>query len=115
MASPICAATASISSAGDTRALFRAEYSVPIVKWKIFSFRGIGFWDSGYLGWNFQRDDRDYLPTQKNGSSIWRNDVGVGLRIYVSSIVLPLLGLDFGYGLEGHSPEVYFEVGLTDF
>ena len=44
-----------------------------------------------------------------------RNDVGVGLRIYVKAVVLPLLGLDFGYGLEGHSPELYFEVGLTDF
>ena len=31
------------------------------------------------------------------------------------NVVLPLVGLDFGYGIEGHSPEVYFEVGLTDF
>jgi hypothetical protein len=29
--------------------------------------------------------------------------------------VLPLLGLDVGYGIEGKSPELYFEVGLTDF
>jgi hypothetical protein len=29
--------------------------------------------------------------------------------------VLPLLGLDVGYGIEGRRPEVYFEVGLTDF
>jgi hypothetical protein len=34
---------------------------------------------------------------------------------YVNNIVLPLLGLDLGCGIEGHSPELYFEVGLTDF
>lgn len=102
---------------GDVRALFRAEYSVPITRWRFLAFRAIGFWDTGIVGYQFQRTsgDRDYLPTQQNGSHWWRNDVGVGLRIYVSSIVLPLLGLDLGYGIEGHSPEVYFEVGLTDF
>ena len=25
------------------------------------------------------------------------------------------LSVDLGYGIEGHSPEIYFEVGLTDF
>jgi len=29
--------------------------------------------------------------------------------------VLPLLGFDVGYGLEAHSTEVYFELGITDF
>ena len=102
---------------GDTRALFRAEYSVPILKWRLFAFRGIGFWDSGFIGSYFEdpSGDRNYLPSEPNGAHYFRNDVGAGLRVYVSSIVLPLLGLDFGYGIEGHSPEVYFEVGLTDF
>ncbi len=100
---------------GDVRGLFRAEYSLPITRWRFLSFRAIGFWDTGYIGFHSHREDRDYLPTQTNGAHWWRNDVGVGLRIYVSSIVLPLLGLDLGYGIEGHSPEIYFEVGLTDF
>jgi outer membrane protein insertion porin family len=101
---------------GDVRTLFRVEYSVPIGTIKWFMFRGIGFWDTGYAGNHFLRhDDRNYLPTQPDGVGWWRNDVGVGLRIYVSSVVLPLLGLDFGYGIEGRSPEIYFEVGLTDF
>lgn len=102
---------------GDTRAFFRAEYSVPIAKWKFFAFRGIGFWDSGYLGWNFARDtgDRAYLPTQGNGVSVFRNDVGAGLRVYIKRVVLPLLGFDVAYGLEGKALELYFELGLTDF
>jgi len=29
--------------------------------------------------------------------------------------VLPLVGFDIAYGLEARSPEIYFELGLTDF
>lgn len=102
---------------GDTRAFARLEYSVPVTRWKVFAFRAIGFWDSGYLGWNFAREsgDRHYLPFQGNGYDRLRNDVGVGLRVYIKAVVLPLLGLDIAYGIEGERPEVYFELGLTDF
>jgi outer membrane protein assembly factor BamA len=103
---------------GDTRLFFRLEYSVPLFKWRIFAFRALGFWDGGYAGRHFSRTtaDRNFiLPEQENGQGVFRDDVGGGLRIYVRNIVLPLLGLDFGYGIEGHSPEVVFEVGLTDF
>ncbi|MDB4956903.1 MAG: family outer membrane protein [Myxococcales bacterium] len=102
---------------GDTRASFRVEYSVPIVKWKIFAFRALGFFDSGYVAYHFQDPSgaRNYLPTEVNGAHWFRNDFGGGLRIYVNNVVLPLLGLDYGYGLEGHSRELYFEIGLTDF
>jgi hypothetical protein len=102
---------------GDTRAVGRIEYSVPIAKWKFFAFRALGFFDSTYIGYHFQdpTGGRDYLPTEHPGASWTRTDIGAGFRVYVSSIVLPLLGLDVGYGLEGHHPNVYFEVGLTDF
>ncbi len=102
---------------GDVRTLVRAEYSLPITRIRSVAFRAIGFWDSGYIGFEFQDPSggRNYLPSQASGTSFLRNDVGAGIRLYLSSVVLPLLGLDFGYGIEGHSPEVYFEVGLTDF
>lgn len=102
---------------GDLRTMFRTEYSLPIGKWKFFAFRAIGFWDSGYIGYQFREPDgtRHYLPTQVDDAHWWRNDVGAGLRIYVKAIVLPLLGLDFAYGIEGRAPEIYFQVGLTDF
>lgn len=101
---------------GDTRAVFRAEYSVPLATWRSFAFRGITFWDTGYIAFELPRPggDRDYLSSQLGGG-LWRNDVGVGLRIYVGAVVLPLLGLDLAYGIEGRSPEIYFELGLTDF
>jgi hypothetical protein len=44
-----------------------------------------------------------------------KNSVGAGIRLYVRQIVLPLLGLDFGYGLESGGIEMYLAIGLTDF
>jgi outer membrane protein assembly factor BamA len=99
---------------GDVRSAARAEYSVPIGQWRFLLFRAIGFYDVGYVGFHAPRPERQFLPNQLTGGYV-RNNVGAGLRIYVNNIVLPLLGLDFGYGLEGRSPEIYFEVGLTDF
>jgi outer membrane protein insertion porin family len=99
---------------GDVRAVVRAEYSIPLFKWRFLAFRAIAFYDAGYVGFHSRRSDRDYLPTQQ-GAGYRRSNVGAGLRIYLNNIVLPLLGLDLGYGIEGHSPEIYFEVGLTDF
>jgi len=102
---------------GDVRTLFRVEYSVPITKWRWLAFRAIGFWDSGYSGLHHPtpRAARDYLPEHEDGIGWWRNDVGAGLRIYIKAIVLPLLGLDVAYGIEGKSPALYFQLGLTDF
>ena len=99
---------------GDFNAIARAEYSVPLFRvWKL-KFRGLGFYDTGYATYLFPRSDRNYLPGQLD-SHWFRNDIGLGLRAYVKAVVLPLLGVDFGYGLEGHNLEVYFELGLTDF
>jgi outer membrane protein assembly factor BamA len=100
---------------GDTSFVARAEYSVPLFRWWILKFRALGFYDTGVTTFENPRlADRNYLPDQL-GRTFFRNDVGVGVRAYVKAVVLPLLGIDFGYGIEGHSPEIYFELGLTDF
>jgi outer membrane protein assembly factor BamA len=102
---------------GDVRAVGRLEYSFPLFRYKFFAFRGITFFDSGYVGYQFRRPDgaRHYLPTQGDNSGWWRNDAGLGFRVYVKRVVLPLLGLDVAYGIEGKRPEIYFQLGLTDF
>ena len=107
---------------GDTRAMFRFEYSVPITKWRIFAFRAITFLDSGFIGFYNRRKDvleggnRAFLyPTMEPGAHWVRNDIGAGFRIYVKNIVLPLLGVDFAYGLEGEAFQMYFQLGLVDF
>ena len=100
---------------GDLRAVARAEYSIPLFKYRFLAFRALGFYDTGFVGFYNQRPgDRAYLPNQL-ANTYRRNDVGGGLRVYLDNIVLPLVGFDIGYGIEGHSPEVYFEIGLTDF
>ena len=111
---------------GDLNLVFRAEYSVPLFKWTPtrwlpMAFRSLAFWDVGYDRFVFPRPtDRLYLaetPTigpQLNRSFV-RNDVGVGFRVYLKSIVLPLVGFDIAYGIEGKSAQLVFELGLTDF
>ncbi|MBA2542502.1 MAG: BamA/TamA family outer membrane protein [Deltaproteobacteria bacterium] len=102
---------------GDARMMFRAEYSVPLVQFKGLRFRGIGFYDRAYIGFHSRNPDgrRDYLPTQSDGASWTRSNVGVGLRLYVGWIVVPVLGLDVAYGLESKATQLVFEVGFTDF
>lgn len=102
---------------GDTRVTGRAEYSVPVARYKWVRLRAIGFFDSGSIGFAHPRTDgsRTYLPNEAKGNHYFRNDFGAGIRIYVGAIVLPLVGVDLAYGIEGHSPELYLQVGLTDF
>jgi len=102
---------------GDYRMTFRAEYSVPIVKVSALRFRGIGFYDSADIGYRFRHVDgrRNYLPTQSDNAHWFRNDVGLGLRVYVGWVVVPVLGFDVAYGIEGKAPQVVFEIGFTDF
>jgi outer membrane protein assembly factor BamA len=100
---------------GDFNSFYRAEYSFPLFKWWFFAFRGIGFYDGGFSGFYHRRaSDRDYLTSQL-GPGVWRDDVGAGFRVYVKAVVLPLLGFDIAYGIEAKSPELVFELGLTDF
>jgi outer membrane protein assembly factor BamA len=102
---------------GDLNVVFRAEYSVPMFQWWMFKFRALGFYDWGYATFVFPRAagvDRSYLPGQLDRGFI-RDDIGAGFRVYVKSVVLPLLGVDVAYGIAAKSPEIVLELGLTDF
>jgi outer membrane protein assembly factor BamA len=101
---------------GDTRGLVNIEYSVPVFTVYGLSVRGLAFVDSAYTT-TLHPDpaQRDYLPNEEvRGLAGFKNSVGVGTRLYLRQIVLPLLGLDFGYGLEARDYEIYLAVGLTD-
>jgi outer membrane protein insertion porin family len=102
---------------GDVKASNTFEFSIPFFKIGPMAFRGLAFWDSAYT--SFMNDEpmgsRNYLPGQTDEEvSKWRNGVGGGFRIYMRSIVMPLLGLDWGYGIEVGTWHVYFAVGLTE-
>lgn len=104
---------------GDLRVTGNVEYSLPLFTVSGLSVRGLGFFDSGYT--TFRRtanDERTYLLNSAlaDHSTLapFKNSVGVGTRLYLRQIVLPLLGLDFGYGLEARDFQVYLAIGLTD-
>jgi len=102
---------------GDLNIVLRAEYSIPLFRWWFFKFRALAFYDWGYSRFVFPRPDggdRSYLADQLDRDYI-RDDIGLGFRVYVKAVVLPLLGVDVGYGIAARSPEVVFELGLTDF
>jgi hypothetical protein len=109
---------------GNLKVSGTAEYSLPIFP-TIYglSIRGLVFWDSAYTTFTKDTDSldrqmsakRNYLPNSDvRGLDAFKNTVGVGTRLYLRQIVLPLLGLDVGYGLEARDVQVYLAIGLTD-
>ncbi len=102
---------------GDSRMLANLEYSFPLFTISGLSFRGLGFFDTSYTAFFTAKDntERNYLPnTDIHGAAPFKNSVGVGTRLYLRQIVLPLLGVDFGYGLEARDFQIYLAIGLTD-
>jgi outer membrane protein assembly factor BamA len=104
---------------GDTLVTANLEYSVPLFTLFGLSVRGLGFFDSGYATFrNADNPDRLYLPNSARADTTalapFKNSVGVGTRLLLRQIVIPLLGLDFGYGLEARDFQVYLAIGLTD-
>jgi outer membrane protein insertion porin family len=103
---------------GNFRTIANLEYSVPVMTIKGFSMRALAFFDSAYTTFLRTREEdakRHYLPgSQVRGMDGFKNSIGVGTRFYLRQIVLPLLGLDVGYGLEARDIQVYLAVGLTD-
>ncbi len=102
---------------GDSKVTANVEYAVPLFTVKGLAVRGLGFVDASYLTFRDATDtaERDYLPgSDVKGLAPLKSSVGVGTRLYLRQIVLPLLGLDFGYGLERGAYEIYLAIGLTD-
>jgi hypothetical protein len=103
---------------------------VPVFTIKGFGVRALGFFDSSYTTFlNTESPDRNYLPNSERNrvqdpsvsqskfqryTAPLKNSVGVGTRFYLKQIVLPLLGVDVGYGLESGDIQVYLAIGLTD-
>jgi outer membrane protein assembly factor BamA len=109
---------------GDIKVGFNAEYSVhvfsmPFPLLERLAVRGLVFADSRYTTFQKRNSNtkRNYLPgtfDDRSRFAPFKNAVGVGTRFFARSIVLPLLGLDVGYGLESGAIEMYLAIGLTD-
>lgn len=104
---------------GDFKAALSLEYSMPLLVVKGVSLRALGFWDSTYTAFvdleSYASPARNYVPGQGTlALAPFKNTVGLGTRIHVRQLVLPLLGIDLGYGIERRAFEVYLAIGLTD-
>ena len=111
---------------GDFQTVSNAEYSVPLFTIPFskpvgdLSVRALAFFDTSYTTFTSSTDnpERNYLPSSQwnsnNFFAPFKNSIGVGTRFYLQQIVIPLLGVDFGYGLEARDLQIYLAVGLTD-
>jgi len=101
---------------GNAKAAGTAEYSVPVFDIGGFGVRALGFVDAAYVTFHdVDTPYRNYLPgADARGLKPLKTSVGVGTRLYLRQVVLPLLGIDVGYGPERNAFEVYLAVGLTD-
>ena len=104
---------------GDLRAIVNLEYSLPLFTIAGLSVRALGFYDAGYTTFlTTDNPERNYLTGAGRGDNTtlapFKNSVGVGTRLYLQQIVIPLLGVDLGYGLEARDVQVYLAIGLTN-
>lgn len=114
---------------GDTDVRATLEYILPLFTISGLSVRMIGFYDTN-LTWFRSLPDpssplarfvprgsswRDFLPDTPSGivRESWHNGLGGGLRFYLRGVILPLLGVDFAYGLEGNEFQWYLSIGST--
>jgi outer membrane protein insertion porin family len=111
---------------GDTKTSLTAEYHFPLFKVQPLAVRGVVFSDTALTFFREVPDDgvlqnedglllRRYLPNQREGldGGQLAQGVGGGLRLFLSNIVLPLLGVDVAYGVNPGEVRVYVVAGVS--
>jgi outer membrane protein insertion porin family len=102
---------------GDTQANAQAEYHFPLFSISKLDVRGLVFGDGAAIYWRdlpeptlandaYERrvDGRLFLPPEflKEGLDFKRDihvGVGAGIRFFLRSVAVPLVGIDFGHGI----------------
>jgi outer membrane protein assembly factor BamA len=112
---------------GDTDVRATLEYILPLFTIQGLSVRLDAFYDTNLTWFRSLPDSplarvvthgsnyRAYLPDTPSGvvRESWHNGLGGGLRLYLRGVILPLLGVDFAYGLEGNEFQWYISIGST--
>lgn len=111
---------------GDSRLSFTAEYHFPLFTVRSLAFRGVAFSDTGMMMWRDIPDDRQlrdlngrvvrgFLPDARGGlkGATLAQGVGGGLRLYLRNVVLPLVGVDAGYGVNSGEFRLYLVAGVN--
>ena len=113
---------------GDTQLAGKAEYHFPLFSIGSLDFRALGFYDfsavwfrdlpcdvaAGYQVCMRTDGDLRTFDWVSKGFDVSRdvhNSVGGGLRFFLRSVAVPLVGVDVGYGLESHHLQYLIVVG----
>lgn len=105
---------------GDTHAYFGSEFHFPLFRAWQLDVRGVAFYDLHAVYWRHidrnRTDGRNFLPDQylQTGFDADRdlhNGVGGGLRFYLRSVAVPLVGADYGYGVEDGAWRLVLVIG----
>lgn len=105
---------------GDTHAYFGSEFHFPLFSVMQLDVRGLLFYDlhavywrtidrSRFDGRNFLQEP--YIQTGFRSNRDVHNGVGGGLRFYLRSVAVPLVGVDYGYGIEDEAFRMVLVVG----
>jgi outer membrane protein insertion porin family len=103
---------------GDTQLNLRTEYHFPLFSIGSLDFRALGFYDFAAVWYrnlpleNQQGDywvrpdgrtfNVNYIQQGFDPKRDVHNDVGGGLRFFLRSVAVPLVGIDAGWGVESH-------------
>lgn len=115
--------------AGDSQLRTQVEYHFPLFSIAKLDVRGVVFNDASAIyfrdlpplddtgqAYLDRPDGRVFLPPQYLSEGFDRNrdihtSVGAGLRFFLRSVAVPLVGVDVGYGLPGGPPRVLIVIG----
>jgi outer membrane protein insertion porin family len=112
---------------GDSQINAKVEYHFPLFSIGSLDFRGLGFYDFAAIWFRnlppidpttgyYTRPDGDmrtyqFVSPGFDSKRDLHNDVGAGLRFFLRSVAVPLIGIDLGYGLESHHLNYMLVVG----
>ena len=120
---------------GDTQVWGNAEYHFPLFSIRSLDFRALAFYDVQAIWFRslpttnkvgpdaggtsyYQRDTPDArtFPTMLRAGFSFdqsvHSDVGAGLRFFLRSVAVPLVGVDAGYGIEARNWQLLVVVGV---
>jgi hypothetical protein len=115
---------------GDTQVGGKVEYHFPLFSVSSLDFRALAFYDvqaiwfrenpydpnnTNFVNGTRQTPDMRNFPQDNSYGFSWNqsvhNDVGGGLRFFLRSVAVPLVGVDAGYGIEAKSWRFLIVVG----
>jgi len=88
---------------GDTKFGIGEELYFPIHEFEYVILRGTVFYNMNII----------YFRSEGVGRDAWRNGAGSGVRLYLKSIAVPIVGFDAAWGFEDQAYSTYLTIGAS--